>query len=260
MLPSTKVKSPPPAGIRGTFMKREGWWRAFPHRKWALSLSVSPRFINPFFVVALLTPREKTTCPAKTYLDDVLISFTAVCRSFRETARDHLFLPRRVKETCRRQFETRRWYHKGERDKLLCPFLASWPGAVKRLSLPNFLSRGKNLDVWRGWARYRREFEFSRFVWPPRGNQVFPLCMAVPFNEPLLVTLLCLTSSLFFLSFSLFSPPPLPPENYTVLGPSFSTLFEHIPLTTPSEMKPPLKKSANFILGGNTYTLYKTGG
>lgn len=74
----------------------------------SLSLSVSPRFINPFFVVALLTPREKTTCPAKTYLDDVLISFTAVCRSFRETVRDHLFLPRRVKETCRRQFETRR--------------------------------------------------------------------------------------------------------------------------------------------------------
>lgn len=34
--------------------------------------------------------------------------------------------------------------------------------------------------------------------------------MAVPFNEPLLVTLLCLTSSLFFLSFYLFSPPPPP--------------------------------------------------
>lgn len=48
MLPSTKVKSPPPAGIRGTFMKREGWWRAFPHRKWALSLCLSP-FHQPLF-------------------------------------------------------------------------------------------------------------------------------------------------------------------------------------------------------------------
>lgn len=82
MLPSTKVKSPPPAGIRGTFMKREGWWRAFLQTENGVSLSPfhQPLLRPPY---SLQPPREKTTRPAKTYLDDVLISFTAVCRPFR---------------------------------------------------------------------------------------------------------------------------------------------------------------------------------
>lgn len=84
MLPSTKVKSPPPAGIRGTFMKREGWWRAFLQTENGVSLSLSlPVSSTPSSSSSLQPPREKTTRPAKTYLDDVLISFTAVCRPFR---------------------------------------------------------------------------------------------------------------------------------------------------------------------------------
>lgn len=65
MLPSTKVKSPPPAGIRGTFMKREGWWRAFLQTENGVSLSVSPRFINPFFVVLLTTTAGEDHAPRK---------------------------------------------------------------------------------------------------------------------------------------------------------------------------------------------------
>lgn len=56
--------------------------------------------------------------------------------------------------------------------------------------------------------------------------------MAVPFNEPLLVTLLCLTSSSLFF-FSLFSSSPSP-ENYTVLGlAKFLDTIRAYPFNTP---------------------------
>lgn len=181
----------------------------------------------------------------------------------RDSARPCLLLPTRVREI--KHWSRTRSRHVDDSTKEKGINLEPIPRFLARGYLgclsnhPQFsIKEGKNLgDAWRGWARYRREFEFSRFVWPPRGNQVFPLCMAVPFNEPLLVTLLCLTSSSLF--FSLFFPPP-PRQRITryLASLSFSPLFDHIPLTPPSspsveEMKPPLKKSVNFILGANTY-------
>lgn len=65
MLPSTKVKSLAPAGIRGTFTGREG-------RKHPPTRSCLYPFANPFHHTSY---SNESTYSAKTYLD-VLISFT----------------------------------------------------------------------------------------------------------------------------------------------------------------------------------------
>lgn len=156
----------------------------------------------------------------------------------RDSARPCLLLPTRVREI--KHWSRTRSRHVDDSTKEKGINLEPIPRFLARGYLgclsnhPQFsIKEGKNLgDAWRGWARYRREFEFSRFVWPPRGNQVFPLCMAVPFNEPLLVTLLYLTSSSLFF-FSLFSSSPSP-ENYTVLGlAKFLATIRPYPFNTP---------------------------